>query len=75
MMEDMVKPDRPQMTMWEMCIAYWIAMATDTHSEYVKVIDFLRKQLLRESASVLHLYLYCLSFFYMRTNITLKETT
>jgi len=27
--------DRPQMTMWRMCIAYWIPKTTNTHSEYV----------------------------------------
>jgi len=37
MIEDTVQTDRPQMTMLRMCIACWITLATDTHSEYVTV--------------------------------------
>jgi hypothetical protein len=36
-----------------MCFAYRITKATNTHSEYIIIISFLRQQLLRESASVL----------------------
>jgi hypothetical protein len=28
----MVEPDRPQMSVWRMCIACWMRKATDTHS-------------------------------------------
>jgi hypothetical protein len=35
-----VQPGRPQMTIWPMCIARWIHKATNTHSEYVTLIDF-----------------------------------
>ena len=36
-----VEPDRPQMTIWRMCISCWIIKAANTHSEYVKIIiDF-----------------------------------
>jgi hypothetical protein len=35
-----VQPDRPQMTIGRMRIAYWIPKATNTHSEYVILIAF-----------------------------------
>jgi hypothetical protein len=49
----MIESDRPQMTI--QYGACWITKATDTHSEYVRVIvtDFPRQQWLRESASML----------------------
>ena len=31
---------RPQMTIWHMCIEYWIPNTTKTHSEYVILIAF-----------------------------------
>ena len=30
----MVERGRPQMTIWRMCIEYWIPEATNTHSGY-----------------------------------------
>jgi len=39
-----VESDRPQMTIWRMCIARWITKATDTHSEYVVLIAFQLQQ-------------------------------
>jgi hypothetical protein len=44
-----------------MRFACWITEATDTHSEYVIRIVFPRQQWLRERASILHLYVHCLS--------------
>ena len=41
-----------------------ITKATDTHSEYVIPIAFLRQQWLREHASILRLYVHCLSCIY-----------
>ena len=38
-----------------MRVACWITKATDTHSEYVMLIAFLRQQTLGERASVLDL--------------------
>jgi hypothetical protein len=35
MRKNIVEPDRPQMTMWRMGIAYWMTKATNMHSEYV----------------------------------------
>jgi hypothetical protein len=34
MWKNMVEPDRPEMTIWCMCIACWIHKPTNTHSEY-----------------------------------------
>jgi hypothetical protein len=41
--------------------ARWITKATDTHPEYVTLIAFPRQQWLRERASVIRLYVNCLS--------------
>ena len=38
--EKSVQPDRPQVTIWRMCIACWISKATGTHIEYVVLIAF-----------------------------------
>ena len=61
MSKNIVQPDRPQMTIWRMCIACWIPVATDTHSEYVILTVFPLQQWLHERASVLR---------YTRTYIT-----
>jgi len=42
--KNMVAPDRRQMTVWCMGIAYWITKATDTHSEYVILFFFYGNQ-------------------------------
>jgi hypothetical protein len=39
-----VQPDRPKMTIWRMRIACWIPKATNIHSRYVILIDFLLQQ-------------------------------
>jgi hypothetical protein len=44
-----------------MRFACWIIKATDTHSEYAILIAFPQQQWIRERASVLHLYIHCLS--------------
>ena len=49
------------MTVWRMRIACWITMAIDTHSEYVINITFPKQQWLYERASLLRLYVHCLS--------------
>ena len=61
MWKNTVEPDRQQMTLWRMRIACRIAKATNTHSEYVIIIAFPLQQWLHERASVLTLYLHCLS--------------
>ena len=40
MWENMVHPDRQQMTIWRMRIACWVTKAKNTHSEYVIPIAF-----------------------------------
>jgi len=52
--ENILQPDRPQMTTWRMRIPYWITKTTNTHSEYVITIAFPLQQWLQESASMLH---------------------
>jgi hypothetical protein len=42
------------MTIRRMCIAYSIPKATNTHSEYVMIIDIPLQQWLRERKSVLN---------------------
>jgi hypothetical protein len=51
--DNIVQPDRPQMTIWRMRIACWIPKATDTHSEFIVLIAFPRQQWLRERPSML----------------------
>ena len=43
-MKDMVEPNRPQMTIWRMRIAYWIPKATNTISEHVNLIALPHQQ-------------------------------
>ena len=40
-------------TIWPTCIAYWIAKATDTHSQYVILIAFPQRKWLHEGSSML----------------------
>jgi len=62
MWKNIVEPDRQQMTVWLMCIAYWMpTMPTNTHSEYIILIDFLLQQWLHKHFPVLHyMYIACL---------------
>jgi hypothetical protein len=46
---------------WHMGLARWITKATGTHSDYVIYTGPPPQQTLRESLSVLHLYVHCLS--------------
>ena len=48
-------------TMRRMGIACWITKVTDTYSEYEILIAFPQQQWLRERASLLRLYVHCLS--------------
>ena len=57
----MVQPDRPQMTIRRMRFARWITKATDRHSEYVTLIALRLKQWLRERATMLRLFVNCLT--------------
>jgi len=46
-------PDRPQMTVWRICIACWINKATVTNSEYVILNAFPLQQWLQERTRTL----------------------
>ena len=49
------------MTIWCMRIAFWIPKATNTHSEFVIFIGYVRQQWFRESASMSgYAYIACL---------------
>jgi hypothetical protein len=53
MWKNIVKPGRPQMTIWSMRIARWIPMATNTNLEYVIVTAIPQQQWLHECVSAL----------------------
>ena len=53
MWKNIVELGRPKMTIWRMRIACWIPKVTNTHSEYVILIAFLRQEWLREFSSML----------------------
>jgi hypothetical protein len=53
MWKNTVEPDRPQLTIWRMRIAWWITKTTDNHSEYVIFVAVPQQQRLHECASVL----------------------
>jgi hypothetical protein len=60
MWKNVIQPGRPQVTLRDMRIAYWITNATNTHSEYV-ILALLLQQWLHERASVLYYtYITCL---------------
>jgi len=50
MWKNMVERDRPQLTIWRMRIACWIAKATNTYSQYVILIAFSLQQWLHSGA-------------------------
>jgi len=61
MWENVVEPDRPQMTIWRVQIACWVPKAIDTHSECVMFITFTLQQWLHERTSMLcYMYIVCL---------------
>jgi len=40
MWKNVAEPERPQMAIWRMRIACWVAKITNTHSEYVMLTAF-----------------------------------
>jgi hypothetical protein len=54
--QNIVEPGRPQVTMWQVRFACWIPEATNTHSEYVRLIAVALSRL------NVTLYEHCLSF-------------
>jgi hypothetical protein len=78
MWKNNVEPGRPQMTIRRMRIACWITKATNTHSEYVILIDFPLQQCFHERASMLrHMYIACLVvwFVYMTDRYQAVDTS
>jgi len=62
-LENMVEPDRPQMTIWRMPIACWMTEVVNTHLQYVILSPFPLQQWLHERASLLNCtYISCLVF-------------
>ena len=49
MCKNVVQTDRSHVTIWRMRITYWIPKTTDTHSEYVIIIDFPLQHCFHES--------------------------
>ena len=65
MWKNNVEPGRPQLTIWRMRIAYWIAKATNTNSKYVILIAFPLQQWLHErTLLLLYAYIACLVISY-----------
>ena len=61
MWKNIVKPERPQMTIGRMRIVYWIPKTPNTHAEYVIFTAFPLQQWLHESAFMLrYTYIVCL---------------
>ena len=59
--KNVIKPGRPQMTIWRMHIAYWIPKTTNTHSEYWILTALPLQQWFHERTSLLrYIYIACL---------------
>jgi len=52
MWKNVAERGKPQVTTWCMRISCWMPRATNTHSEYVIIIDFALQQWLHERVSV-----------------------
>jgi hypothetical protein len=61
MWKNVLETDRPQLTIWRMRFGWWVTKTRDTHSWHIIRIAVPRQQWLRERASMLHLYVHCLS--------------
>jgi hypothetical protein len=72
MWKNTAEPDRTQMTIWCLRIACCVAMATDTHSEYVIIKALPLQQWLRERASMLR-YTYIASLVTLRLFIKAEK--
>jgi len=71
MWKSIVQPDRTQMTIWRMRIACFVPKGTDTHSEYVTMIDFPQLQWFHERNCVLHYtHIVCLVPIYNLPSVT-----
>ena len=63
MWKNIVERGRLQTTVWRMRIACWITKATNTHSEYLKVIAFSTTTMVTRAHLNVTLYVHCLSRF------------
>jgi len=70
MWKSIVKPDRPQVKIWCMCIACWVAKGTNTLAENVIIISFSAQKWLQESSSI---YVLCVSCFISKFKLSLAE--
>jgi len=59
--ENIVEPDRLQMKIWRMRIAFWITKATNTVSEYLFVYYFSTATMIARTRLNVTLYVPCLS--------------
>jgi len=59
MWKNIVELDRPQVTVWHMCVACWIPKTTNTHSEYVVLST---ATVVEKMCLNVVLYVHCLSF-------------
>jgi len=66
MWKNILKPNRPYMTIWRMRVAFWIPKATNTHSEYVIPNAFPLQQWLHERPTILR-YTYICSLVITKT--------
>ena len=53
---------------WQICFAWWITKAPNTHAEYILITDFPRQQLLRKCTSILRLNVCGLSWYLLPVN-------
>ena len=60
--------DRPQMTIWHMCIACWIPRATNKHSGCVILADYPLQQCGCPLCLNVSLYIHCLSGLFLCTS-------
>jgi hypothetical protein len=60
-----IEPDRSQMTVWRMWIAWWIPKATDTHSRICNTYCFSTAAMVTRCVSRLHLYIAYLVCYYI----------
>jgi hypothetical protein len=67
--KNIVMTDRPQITIWRMCIACWILKSTNAHSEYVIFITFPLQQWWHEHTLNVTLYVHCPSCLSYRKTI------
>jgi len=73
MWQNIVERDRPHMTIWRMRVASRILTATNTHSEYVIIIDFSTAIIVAQTSLNVTLYMHCL-YCYCQFTASLTNT-